>query len=162
MGYTHYWSFKKPRGITTAHLEHEYQRALLQCARLIKKLKRDGMELSGYTAHTKLGQYGGLKVNGKGDDGHEEFSLREHFAQNDRDFCKTNQKPYDLAVTGCLVILKDILGDAITVSSDGRPSDWIQAVTLARQVLRRRVSNPIYDRAPKDIDSHFSPFERDI
>lgn len=99
----------------------------------MRKVDRsDERHLSGYTAHTKPGQYGGLMINGKGENGHEDFSLREHFSQNESDFCKTARKSYDVVVTACLIILKHYLKDNITIGSDGGASDWSPGYCLAR------------------------------
>jgi hypothetical protein len=151
MGYTHYWNFKAaPRGKAN-EIETAYKRAMLDCQRIVKQFYAERGGLSGYSAHCKLGEYGGLNVNGKGEDGHETFTMREHFSQNLDDnghgFCKTARKPYDLVVTACLAVLKHRLGDCIQVSSDGRPTDWARGVEYARKVARLAVKNPIGDRA---------------
>lgn len=55
-----------------------------------------------------------VRFNGKGDDAHETFSF------DDRDnfnFCKTARKPYDAAVSECLLLLNHYLD--IELSSDG-------------------------------------------
>ena len=149
MGYTHYWTVKKGKSIGKAEtIEAKYQRAIADCQRIVKAWYRENGALSGYTAHAKLGKYGGIQVNGKGEDGHETFTLREHFNQNFENgegfnFCKTARKPYDTVVTACLSVLKHRLGDAIDVSSDGDASDWIEGVEYARKVTRLKVKNPI-------------------
>jgi hypothetical protein len=144
MGYTHYWNFAKaPKG-KASETEAAYQAALIECQRIVKAYYRENGGLSGYTAHAKTGQYGGLNVNGKGDDAHETFAMREHFSENDGfGFCKTARKPYDVVVTACLAVLAYRLPGLVTVSSDGRPKDWTEGVALARKVLRRKVPNPI-------------------
>jgi len=43
------------------------------------------------------------------------------------DCCKTAYKPYDLAVTCALVILKRYLGEDIAVASDGKDANWWDA-----------------------------------
>ena len=93
-----------------------------------------------------MGQYGGINVNGKGDLSHEPFTLREHFNQNEPDFCKTARKPYDLVVVACLAILKHHLGDNVNVSSDGDSTNWVDGVKFASSVLRKKLTNPIKDR----------------
>ena len=50
-------------------------------------------------------------------------------------FCKTNFKPYDLAVTTCLVILKHHLLDEIQVGSDGEEAPWWDAKFLCQSQL---------------------------
>lgn len=146
MGYTHYWTLKKAKRGQSAQLEKDYQRAILDCAKIVKAYYKANGGLSGYTAHTPLpfsvGAYGGLEVNGKGDDAHEPFVLREHFSQNlERDgfsFCKTARKPYDAVVTACLIVLKYHLGDNIDVSSDGNCCDWVEGLELAKRVLKKK------------------------
>jgi hypothetical protein len=71
---------------------------------------------------------------------HETF----HFPGEDGfSFCKTAAKPYDVVVTACLAVAKDIFGDEIDVSSDGDSEDWVKGVELAERVLGRPIANPI-------------------
>jgi hypothetical protein len=146
MGYTHYWTCKATRG-QARKIEAAYQRAIKECNTVIRFAKKHECNLSGYNAHMKANEYGGIKLNGVGDDAHEDFTMREHFNQNISpfflyQFCKTARKPYDIVVVACLCILKDRLGDAIEVSSDGDASDWIDGAALARLVLKRRIDVP--------------------
>lgn len=131
MGYTHYWRFKKPSDITARQLESLYQLAIRQCNRLIKSYNanlklidsKHPYRLSGYSVHSS--QYGGINFNGTAELSHECFVLREHFNQNEAfNFCKTAQKPYDIMVTACLLLLKHYLGNAIEISSDGYKHNW--------------------------------------
>lgn len=147
MGYTHYFTFKPaPKG-TAELVEKRYQAALRECQRLVKAYNSTAegdARLSGYSAHTKLGAYGGLDVNGKGDNAHEPFTLREHYSQNvGSNFCKTAYKPYDTVVVACLALLKYRLGDLIEIGSDGSREDWALGVLFAAIALRRRIGNPI-------------------
>lgn len=152
MGYTHYWTFKKPKRGDAAKTEELYQKAVKECAKIIRTYYEANGGLSGYTAHTPTGKYGGILVNGKGDDAHEDFVLREHFKQNFEntdgfDFCKTARKPYDVVVTACLIVLKHRLGDYIDVSSDGFHRDWLAGLELAKCVLKLktlRIPDTIY------------------
>jgi hypothetical protein len=142
MGYTHYWNINKIKGRTDEQ-EFIYQRAIKDCNKIIKayyKLyKGTESSLSGYSAHTPAGKYGGINVNGKDSNAHETFLFREHFSQNSEEFefCKTARKPYDLVVTACLSILKFHLKDGINVSSDGHYSDWLAGASFANEILRR-------------------------
>lgn len=144
MGYTHYWTFKSSHG-RAKETEETYRLALRQCQRIIrahnKKLKSQNEKhpdrLSGYSVHTKVDQYGGLEFNGVGDLSHETFSMREHFSENEGfNFCKTAQKPYDVCVTACLIVMRFYLGHLIEVSSDGDASDWTQGLKLAKTVTK--------------------------
>jgi len=145
MGYTHYWTIKSPPKGQAAQVEELYQRTILECQRVVVAFYKEYGGLSGYTAHTKPGSYGGLLVNGKGVQGHEEFCFREHYKQNVSDFtfCKTAGKHYDDCVVACLAVLKYRLKGLIDVSSDGEREDWVKGTEFARKVLRRKVPNPI-------------------
>jgi len=50
-------------------------------------------------------------------------------------FTKTAYKPYDLAVTACLVIAKHHLGEQITIHSDGEMDNWHEAINLCHHFL---------------------------
>ncbi len=137
MGYTHYWTFTKVKG-KTKETEELYQKAVKDCQRIILAYKKEFGGLAGYSAHTKLGQYGGIDFNGAREEGHENFVLREQFKENySFNFCKTAQKPYDEVVTACLIILSHYLGDNIKVSSDGYQEDWQSGLELVKKVLKR-------------------------
>lgn len=150
MGYTHYWGFKLQKG-QAKQTEVAYQKAIKECHKIVVAYYKEYGGLSGYTAHSTPGQYGGLNVNGKGEDGHETFSMREHFRQNlepgNWNFCKTARKPYDLVVTACLIVLKHRLGDAFSVSSDGYKHEWIEGLQYARKVLKLKTID-----IPKSIE----------
>lgn len=149
MGYTHYFTFKNKTKTKLAAdlLEKKYQLAIKKCNKVIKyyqEIAFDYERLSGYSAHCKPGQYGGIKVNGKGNNSHEDFILREHFTDNFKQygfhgeyndgfhFCKTARKPYDGVVVACLIILKHYLGPFIEIGSDGEYEDWISGLELAK------------------------------
>ena len=88
-----------------------------------------------------------------GDCSHETFTLEQKYAntvtrwdgstytkelnKNGRyfDFCKTAYKPYDLAVTVCLVIANHHLCKDIIISSDGEMSNWEEAMQLCQHFL---------------------------
>ena len=149
MGYTHYFEFSKIKGNAQKN-EISYQRAILDCQKVIKYYSKKYGGLSGYSAHTKLGQYGGILVNGKGSDAHEDFALREHFNQNESfNFCKTARKEYDTVIVACLTILKHRLSSAIDVSSDGNTDEWSDGVALAKKVTKLKIKNPIIN----DVDN---------
>jgi hypothetical protein len=156
MGYTHYWTFKPiPKG-KAKQVEAKYQRAIKECSTVVRSYSKANGGLSGFTAHCKPGLYGGLQVNGSKDEGHEEFSLREHYNQNFEKcnprmlecsensfhFCKTARKPYDKVVVACLLILKRHLGDLIEVSSDGDCCDWWSGQIIADLTLNKKHQIP--------------------
>jgi len=150
VGYTHYWSFVPAAKGQTKQLEATYQAAILECQKVVGKLAEHNREvfgsslLSGFTAHCTPGQYGGLKIGATQGEGGETFVMREHFNENEtQDFCKTNRSSYDTAVVACLAILKYRLKENFHVSSDGGPEEWNVGVQLARNVLNRKIPNPI-------------------
>ena len=144
MGYTHYWTFKPiPRGQAKL-IEQRYQLAVRQCTRVIQVYnkqfpKGDDRRLSGFSAHVKIGEYGGINFNGCLHNAHETFTMREHYKQNlehSDNFCKTGRTPYDAVVVACLCIMKHYLGDLFEVASDGYMQDWFEGFFLAKRILR--------------------------
>ena len=97
MGYTHYFNFKKPAKGQAKKTEQKYQRAVLDCARIIKTYYAANGGLKGYTAHTKLGEYGGIEVNGARENAGEPFQIQEHYRENVGEFyyVKSNRLSYD-------------------------------------------------------------------
>jgi len=164
MGYTHYWSFKPVKRGQTKSVNAAYSKAVKDCQKIVlywQSIADSDSRLSGYSAHTKIGAYLGLNINGKGELAHETFVLRDYFkANNSGGFCKTAQKPYDTVVVACLAVLKHYLGDMIDVSSDGRAHEWIAGVALANLVLKRLIANPISGRPLLCPDGFVSMFKR--
>ena len=66
-----------------------------------------------------------LVFNGIEGASHETFAVK-FGKQEEFEFCKTAQKPYDLAVCKCLLILS--LSKGFTFSSDGDLRDWQEAL----------------------------------
>ena len=146
MGYTHYWTFKKPKKGTIRKTEKKYQAAIVDCGKLIRAYYIANGGLSGYSAHAEPGKYDGILFNGKGDNAHEDFSLRATYKENlvtrgfvdGFNFCKTARKPYDEVVVACLLVLKHHLGDLIELNSDGYRDEWLQGQEIAQRFLKTR------------------------
>lgn len=136
MGYTHYWT------INTKGNRANYLKAI-KAMNTIARANKD--ILSGYSAYTTIEQYGGIKLNGKRENAHEDFIFREYLPMNEAfNFCKTDRKEYDVVVTACLAAAKYYMGDDIKVSSDGFKEDWSKGIMLARRILNRKtIANPI-------------------
>ncbi len=134
MGYTHYFSTVSTSKKNAAQLERAYKTAIKHCQTICLQYSKQYGGLSGYSAHAPVGKYGGINVNGSRENGHETFVLREHWAENNREFCKTAQKPYDIVVTACLIVLKHYMRDALSVGSDGYSQDWLAGLALATEV----------------------------
>ena len=58
--------------------------------------------------------------------------------------CKTAQKPYDLMVCACLIIMKYHLERDIAVRSDGEADDWGHAVDFVNDVLGYKIDRIIF------------------
>lgn len=140
MGYTHYFSFKAPKRAKgeAERVEKSYKTAIKHCQKIIQTYSKVNGGIAGYTAHSKLMQYGGVVCNGKTGEDCEDFVLREHYMQNLEDrfgeFCKTGQNPYDVLVVACLIVLKHYLCDNIAIDSDGTKTDWSEGLLLARKI----------------------------
>lgn len=146
MGYTHYLKINKltPKKGNADLNEKRYQRAIRDCQRVIRAYSKLNGGLSGYSAHTQLGKYGGINVNGSRENAHEDFTLAEHFRDNeDFSFCKTAAKPYDVIVVACLSILAHRMKGVVKVSSDGENVDWDEGVAMARRITKLKIINPI-------------------
>jgi hypothetical protein len=156
MGYTHYWSFTAPKRGETAKIEKAYQKAIKECATIARTYYLANGGLSGFSAHTEPGKYGGLKINGKGDLSHEDFTMREYFKENLKpdsfNFCKTARKPYDVVVVACLIVLANRLPNNFSASSDGYTDEWQAGLELARRVLKDKTLS-----IPKTVREYQGP-----
>lgn len=132
MGYTHYWA-RPPRLPAAA-----FGRAVVDCRRV---LPQTHIPLAGANGTGKPRfRSDGIVFNGVGEASHETFAVRRE--EPDRgdgrsvlSFCKTEQKPYDLAVQAALIVLQHHLGQCFRVSSDGGAADWDAARKCCQQVL---------------------------
>jgi hypothetical protein len=120
MGYTIYFVIDRaPKG-KAREFERKYKKAckrIGEYARMVRE--RDGIRLAGYTAHARPGSYGGVRLNGAGEEAHEALELPEHYANAaGTHFVKTNRKPYTPVVMGALLILKKELGRYVRLSDD--------------------------------------------
>src|SRR6516225_2688927 len=73
-----------------------------------------------------------LEFNGKGEEqSHEPFVFPGEMGCN---FCKTACKPYDAAVTACLIVARDHFPESVLeIASDGSWSDWEEGRALYRR-----------------------------
>ena len=51
------------------------------------------------------------------------------------EFTNTARKPYDIAVTACVIIAKHHLGKKIKISSDGANQEWNDGKKLCQYIL---------------------------
>ncbi len=83
-----------------------------------------------------------INFNGVGDHACENFMVARVRTKDEwggklgSSFCKTNDEPYDLAVTALLCYLSSVAGNFV-VGSDGKGENFVQGLEAARQALPR-------------------------
>jgi hypothetical protein len=121
MGYTHYWTPKK--ALTHANIEFVHE--IINTTRI---------PLTGWSGAQGTEIFcsleDGINFNGVGEDSHENFCYDG--LDDDWNFCKTNQKPYDTVVVAVLAHLKDT--GVLTWSSDGDSDDHKKGRALYRRI----------------------------
>jgi hypothetical protein len=110
MGYTHYWN----GNITPTEFNQ-----LLPIAKAI--IKESDVPVQYGRDHTSPPRLSNdtIRLNGVGEDGHETFMI---VADEQREFCKTAEKPYDEIVVAILIAASEIAKD-FEWRSDGNASD---------------------------------------
>lgn len=135
MGYTHYW-------YRTEKLDKEkFNKAAADCKKVTAWLKIP-IQYECDNPESPVFNNDLIRFNGVEDDGHETFYIDQIFDgyRQERNgklfhFCKTARKPYDTAVTACLIVLKHHFGDDIKISSDGNPENWQDALNAVQTCL---------------------------
>lgn len=132
MGYTHYWHVKDMQAVA---------RALPLVANDLKRLLPKLPPLAGPDGKGNpiLGPTT-VEFNGVAPDDYETLWLGadpRHYLETEQglfNFCKTQHRPYDLAVQVVLVLLKYhtefFKAYSVTLSSDGNMRDWVKACRL--------------------------------
>lgn len=73
---------------------------------------------------------------------HETFYINRKKDPSTFLFCKTNRKPYDLAVCGCLILAHKHLPGYFNISSDGGSADWEPALNYLEDVFGEKFEIP--------------------
>jgi len=131
MGYTHYWH--QENGDVPSDL---WEKFVSDCKKILALIQKSGVALCYEYDEPRSKVHCSkdmVRFNGPNELGHETFILSPN--EIDFQFCKTAQKPYDLAVCSCLILALHHFGDYISVSSDGDPADWTDAVRLVFQTF---------------------------
>lgn len=119
MGYTHSWNFngKAPKDVENA--SEKWAKASEIIKLIVKKVEERGIRIgNGVGKNSPIFNDKVIVFNGFGDESHESFGIA-YGDPCDFDFCKTDMKPYDLAVTTSLLALKSVYGDDFNYRSDG-------------------------------------------
>lgn len=112
MGYTHYLSNKR------AFTEKEWQVFVFRAREILAKHAAILANGSGETGSAPRFESDSVAFNGIGDNAHETCLIARE--STDFDFCKTAQKPYDVAVVEIYKLTRKILGKkGVKLSSDG-------------------------------------------
>jgi hypothetical protein len=138
VGYSHSW--RRPKKFPT----RKFLRAKDDCRKVCKYLMghRELVLCEEYDKPMKPPVFDRYEIcfNGPGDptqggDGYETFSLSQE--NDDGWFCKTNHKPYDLAVCCCLIVFAEHFKNKFVVTSDGDDDEenWPLAREICQEVL---------------------------
>ncbi len=128
MGFTRYWEFS---GLN----EEKFKDFSSVCQVLVDTMN---IPLEDITINERQ-----VRFNGVDEDGHETFYFS--LDKSGFNFCKTNVKPYDEVVCGCLYIAKVIFGEDIRINQDCDPSDDEHIVQKVKGILRENKLNKILD-----------------
>ncbi|HTE40304.1 MAG TPA: hypothetical protein VK629_05725 [Steroidobacteraceae bacterium] len=130
MGYTHYWAQKKDL------TKEEWAELCEGASAMFTGLMLGDIKLAHESDETdKPPTVSGTTIcfNGVGQEGHETFLITRKRDKEDRyTYCKTDEKPYDVAVAAILAYLDSVHPDKWGTSSDGRTDEWEAGVKLAR------------------------------
>lgn len=129
MGFTHYFT------LNATITETKWKRFTNHVNRILANVPNDIDIVNGHgaTGTEPLVNDKEIAFNGLGELSHETF----YVSRNGQgfNFCKTAQKPYDVAVVACLVSMKKILGKGVEVSSDGDKNDLQEGIDLANGTM---------------------------
>ncbi len=158
MGYTHYFQHKKNiKNDVWNKICDDVEKIISYCQNNGINLASN-MENSTNMVHKKLGI---INFNGVGDDEHETFDIfKKPIINDDFTFCKTAQKPYDLAVCSTLLIVHYHAPNHYHIRSDGDAIDWKEASELNFELFQYGFKLPkdIIDNNPnenKEIQANF-------
>lgn len=137
MGYTHYFTHSKR--FTNA----EWETIKADVVTILETAVADGLALGDGWGENPMKPADAIKpegitFNGLDDESHETFGVGQK--PEGWDFCKTARKPYDDAVTACLIYLEGAHPDKFSVGSDGTPEDWQPGLALVKKALGTRAA----------------------
>lgn len=148
MGYTHYMTQK------AAFTKAEWHEITRTIRTILDVARGQGIEIADAWGERAILGYeacdmDSIRFNGLEDDSCETFYLTrarppleewQRPEQRGWSFCKTNRRPYDTAVTACLIYLEGVHPDKFSVGSDGTPEDWKPGLALVKKALGMRAA----------------------
>ncbi len=156
MGYTHYWTYNPNEIEDTEKLRRTFRVAVSIIEKAHKMIKKDKFihkgQAGGYYDKRPCIIRGGLGegkpminesevwFNGDAKTGtdHETFGIRWYpSGGEERGFCKTARKPYDILVCVSLLAFKHAFDNPVvfTFSSDGDNAEWEEAKDLFTRIV---------------------------
>jgi hypothetical protein len=129
MGYTHYWE-------SNSRINSDEWTIICGAARnIVSFCEHEGIRLFFEYDSNEPPQIDKqmIRFNGSERDGHETFIL---LPEQGFSFCKTAQKPYDLAVVLMLLAVNTFASDnALDISSDGDYGDWEEGINVFKDLF---------------------------
>lgn len=128
MGYTHYFKQKK------AVDDQTWKKITSDAQKIVDHLKNElpSMKLGSDDPNGQMFNNERINLNDI-HYGHETFYLPKE--ESGFHFCKTAQKPYDLAVCSILLLVHHYAPNHYDISSDGTSEDWAEAVDFNARKL---------------------------
>lgn len=127
MGHTHYWT------INSQIPQNEWDVFITDAQKILGVL---GVPLTGNENEPDDRQpvlnSEMVYFNGVDDGQYETFCISP---EPNRNYCKTNQHPYDEPVMAALTLAKHHFGSRVEVTSDGTPSEWEQTIRKVRSAF---------------------------
>jgi hypothetical protein len=147
MGYTHYYA--RTLDSNDPELYDKVRKGFIELAKQA--------ELNGITVADAFGEKAGawqadgerISFNGFENESCETFSFTQivprqpAWRENEKtyfDFTKTNYRAYDALVCATLILIKDVYGSQVEVSSDGGWEEWAEGVALYNSVFGKEVT----------------------
>lgn len=148
MGYTHYWNFREEKApVEFENGAEKFAKAAFLGVKLCDKVRERGIEICDGAGGPFRPAFSNSKVvfNGCADKGEacETFSVQSN--DGSWDFCKTEEKPYDLLVCLMLLAFKHFFGDDFEYRSDG----------ITKEAYENRENNAYWKQigfVPKGVD----------
>jgi hypothetical protein len=171
MGYTHYWTYNPNEIDNTEELRKKFLQAVCWIDKAHKMIKKDKFihegQAGGYYDKKPCIIRGGLgqgkpminesEVWFNGDEktgtDHETFGIRWYpSGGEERGFCKTARKPYDILVCVSLLAFKHAFDNpnVFTFSSDGDNAEWEEAKNLFMDVSFIRIEEIFQEIFPEE------------
>lgn len=147
MGYTHY--YQRSLDSNDPELYDKVRKGFIE---LVKTA-----ELNGITVADAFGEKAGawqadgerISFNGLGEESCETFSFTQivpkqpEWRENEKtyfDFTKTRYYPYDALVCATLILIKDVYGSQVAISSDGGWDEWSEGLSLYEKTFGKGIT----------------------